>query len=60
MMRWGLVLVPLLACGLMCFGGVILAALGLRKATETRTRPDDSRTTAVAPADRIGDEHVEV
>jgi hypothetical protein len=60
MMRWALVLVPLLACGLMCFGGVILAALGFRKATQTHARPDDSRTTAVAPTDRLGDEHVDV
>ena len=48
-MRWMAIgLIPLVLCGLMCFGGVILAALGLRHITD---RPRDS-----APVDAAADD----
>ena len=56
-MRWTLVLVPLLMCGLMCFGGVILAAFGISRASRGsgRSRPSPSTTP-----DRTRDNHAEV
>ena len=36
-MEWMAIgLVPLLTCGVMCVGGVVLAALGLRRASDPR------------------------
>jgi hypothetical protein len=32
MLRWATLLVPLLGCGLMCFGGAILATVGIARA----------------------------
>jgi hypothetical protein len=45
-MRWMMLgLIPLLICGVMCFGGVILAALGLRHLSErSRDVPPTSGT----------------
>lgn len=57
-MEWllGLAFVPILLCGLMCVGGMALAAVGLRRTTAWRTCCDE--TTAATedrqpvPADR--------
>ena len=47
---WGLALLPALLCGLMCVGGIVFAALGLRQATPRRgCRGDDVATTAERP-----------
>jgi hypothetical protein len=59
MLRWALVLVPLLGCGLMCFGGVVIAALGFRRATGTRERACDTPAPTAA-ADTTAGEHVDV
>ncbi len=46
-MEWlfGLALLPALLCGLMCIGGVVLAAVGLRRTT-TGTGCDTARSSA--------------
>lgn len=41
---WGLAILPVLLCGLMCVGGVVLAALGLRQANSRRACRDDDGT----------------
>ena len=55
MLRWTIVLLPLLMCGLMCFGGVILAALGIGHAARNRGAAHSPATTQ-----RTGDDHAEV
>lgn len=46
-MEWiaGAALLPLLVCGAMCAGGILLAAVGLRRNQDTKSAccpPDDS------------------
>ena len=43
---WGLAILPALLCGLMCLGGVVLAALGLRQANARRACCDDDHAAA--------------
>ena len=54
-MEWiaGAALLPLLLCGLMCVGGVLLAAVGLRR-TQAPDRSCCSHTDAEQPT---GTEH---
>lgn len=54
-MEWiaGAALLPLLLCGLMCVGGVLLAAVGLRR-THAPDRSCCNHTDAEQPA---GNEH---
>lgn len=33
---WGLAILPALFCGLMCVGGIVLAAVGIRRTTARR------------------------
>lgn len=42
-MEWllGLAILPALLCGFMCIGGIALAALGLRRATDRRACCDE-------------------
>lgn len=52
---WALALLPVLLCGLMCVGGVVLAALGLRQLSSSR-RPccdDDHFTTESDRRDEV-------
>lgn len=53
MMQWlfGATLLPLLLCGLMCVGGTVLAALGLRRSRPSRSVDAPPPTQAVAPSD---------
>lgn len=58
-MEWllGLAFLPVLLCGLMCVGGMALAAVGLRRTTARRTCCDEPTGAATAdrqqvPADR--------
>jgi hypothetical protein len=58
-MEWlfGLAFVPILLCGLMCVGGMALAALGVRRGTARRTRDEEttenlSREHPVGATDR--------
>lgn len=38
---WGAALLPLIVCGGMCIGGMVLAALGLGRASRNRPEPED-------------------
>lgn len=38
---WGLAIAPALLCGLMCIGGAVLAAIGLRRSTSRRACCDE-------------------
>lgn len=38
---WGLAILPALLCGLMCVGGVVLAAVGIRRTTGRRACCDE-------------------
>lgn len=51
-MEWllGLALVPLLLCGLMCVGGMALAAVGFRRNAAQRPRSDE-------PSNQATDQH---
>jgi len=54
-MEWlfGLAILPLLLCGLMCVGGMVLAAVGVRRSTARRACSDGSST-----GDRSDDQSV--
>ena len=55
-MEWiAIGLVPLVMCGVMCIGGIVLAALGLRKVTEDRDTGahGHSPRASVNDADRV-------
>jgi len=41
---WGAALLPLVACGAMCIGGMALAAIGLRRASSSDGSSDDRRS----------------
>ena len=47
---WGAALLPLLFCGLMCVGGMVLAALGLRHAAQHSRADHSERTEDQAPS----------
>ena len=49
-MEWlfGLAILPALLCGLMCVGGMVLAAVGVRRSTARRACCDDSSTAGIA------------
>jgi hypothetical protein len=53
MMQWlfGATLLPLILCGLMCVGGAVLAALGLRRSRPSRSVDAPPPTQAVAPSE---------
>jgi len=38
---WGLAILPALFCGLMCIGGIVLAAVGIRRTTARRECCDE-------------------
>ena len=54
-MEWllGLAFLPALLCGLMCLGGIVLAAIGLRQTTNRRACCDEDHAN---PRDRREDE----
>lgn len=54
-MEWlfGLAILPLVLCGLMCVGGMALAAMGMRRGTARRTCGDDPAASDVADDDRV-------
>lgn len=41
---WGAALLPLLACGAMCIGGMALAAVGFRRRDRSDDRSSDTGT----------------
>lgn len=54
-MEWlfGLAILPALLCGLMCLGGMAVAAIGLRRSRSQRPRYDDSPASDVVDDDRV-------
>lgn len=48
-MEWpfGLALLPVLLCGLMCVGGMVLAAVGLRRKAAPPKRSDEPTDTGL-------------
>jgi hypothetical protein len=50
-MSWlfSVALLPFVLCGVMCLGGILLAALGLRKGTHDRSRAPGNETQAPPP-----------
>ena len=50
---WGLAILPVLLCGLMCVGGVVLAALGLRQANARRACRDDDHAAGDDRQDEV-------
>ena len=54
-MEWllGLAFVPALLCGLMCVGGIALAALGLRRGSAPRTCHDDRSAATEDDGERV-------
>ncbi len=54
-MEWvfGLAILPVLLCGLMCIGGMVLAAVGLRRSNARRACGDESSATDVAENRRV-------
>ena len=53
-MEWllGAALLPMLVCGVMCGGGVVLAAIGVRRGTSGRSGSCHSVAAESAVADR--------
>lgn len=54
-MEWlfGLAILPILLCGIMCLGGMALAAIGLRRSTAGRAGIDGPRPTDAADDERV-------
>lgn len=54
---WSLALLPLLLCGAMCVGGMLLAFFGIRRASQpschTPTRADDQTPTSNDSFERL-------
>lgn len=50
---WGLAILPVLLCGLMCVGGVVLAVLGLRQANVRRSCRDDDHGARADRQDEV-------
>lgn len=54
---WSLALLPLLLCGAMCVGGMLLAFFGIRRASQpschTLTRADDRAHTHEDSLERL-------
>ena len=50
-MNWlfGAALLPFLLCGAMCLGGMLLAALGLRRGTRNESHAQPHETQAATP-----------
>ena len=50
-MSWlfGAALLPFLLCGAMCLGGMLLAALGLRRGTRDKKRASGHETQTAPP-----------
>lgn len=55
-MEWlfGLAILPLLLCGLMCVGGMALAAIGLRRGATKRACCDDDMTPSTTGQEHAG------
>lgn len=54
-MEWlfGLAILPILLCGVMCLGGMAVAAIGLRRGTGKRAGVDEPRPTIEADDERV-------
>lgn len=54
-MEWlfGLAILPALLCGLVCLGGMAVAAIGLRRSRSQRPRYDDSPASGVVDHERV-------
>ena len=55
-MEWlfGLAIIPMLLCGVMCVGGIVLAALGVRRGAARRPCGHDQTSASTAHQEHAG------